>query len=79
MDKKSPKVANIEQAIRRYLLMHPQAIDTERGIREWWLRDVRPRPLSADVHEAIESLVAAGGLARRTLPDGQHGYALPEP
>ena len=78
MDEKPPKVANIEQAIRRYLLTHPHAVDTERGIREWWLRDIRPRSTAGDVQAAIANLVAAGELAERALPDGQRGYAKPK-
>jgi hypothetical protein len=76
MDTQPPAVADIEEAIRRYLAAHPQAVDTERGIREWWLRDARPRYRVADVHAAIERLVAAGELEQRALPDGQRAYAI---
>jgi hypothetical protein len=75
MDKEPPVVADIEQAIRRYLQAHPHAVDTERGICEWWLRDAHPRYLAGDVHTAIERLVAAGELAQLTLPDAQLAYA----
>lgn len=76
MDTQPPAVADIENAIRRYLRAHPHAVDTERGIREWWLRDARPRYRIVDVHVAIDCLVAAGELERRTLPDGQLAYAI---
>ncbi len=79
MDRKPPTVADIEQAIRAYLQTHPLAVDTERGIREWWLRDTHPRCASADVHAAVVRLVAAGAMAERTLPDGQSAYAIPTP
>lgn len=75
MDSQPPAVVDIEDAIRRYLHAHPHAVDTERGIREWWLRDGRPRYRIADVQTAIQRLVAAGELAERPLPDGQLAYA----
>lgn len=74
MDKEPPTVADIEAAIRHYLHAHPHALDTERGIREWWLLGTCPcRP--DDVHAAIEKLVASGAMAERSLPDGQRAYA----
>lgn len=74
MDKEPPTAADIEAAISHYLHAHPHAVDTERGIREWWLPDTGPcRP--SDVHAAIEHLVARGAMAERSLPDGQRAYA----
>lgn len=74
MDKEPPTVADIEAAISHYLHANPHAVDTERGIREWWLLGTCPcRP--DDVHAAIEHLVASGEMAERTLPDGQRAYA----
>lgn len=77
MDKQPPTVAEIERAIRRYLQAHPCAVDTERGICEWWLRDLHPRHLHCDVAAAISRLVDAGELAPLTLPDGQLAYQAP--
>ena len=76
MDTYPAATAEIENAIRTYLQAHPHAIDTERGIREWWLRDAGSPFRAADVHAAIERLVAAGELAARCLPDGQLAYAI---
>lgn len=74
MDKEPPTVADIEAAIIRYLHEHPHVVDTERGIREWWLPGSGPcRP--SDVHAAIELLVACGTMAERSLPDGQRAYS----
>ena len=75
MDTQPFAMADIENAIRSYLQAHPRAIDTERGIREWWLRDSRPPFRAADVQTAIERLVAAGAVAVHYLPDGQRAYA----
>jgi len=75
MDNQPPLVAEIEELLRRYLQAHPQANDTERGIREWWLRDAGRGYPAADVHTAILRLVASGELAKLVLPDGQCTYA----
>jgi hypothetical protein len=75
MDKQPSPAAEIEELLRRYLLAHPQANDTERGIREWWLRDAHRSYSPADVHAAIDRLVASGELAKLVLPDGQYSYA----
>lgn len=75
MDNQPPLVAEIEELLRRYLQAHPQANDSERGIREWWLRNTPRSYSAADVHEAIQRLVASGELAKLVLPDGQCTYA----
>jgi hypothetical protein len=75
MDERPPLVAEIEEIIRRYLQAHPQAVDTERGIREWWLRKARRIYAEGDVRAAVEDLVATGELVERRLPDGQSIYA----
>ena len=69
-----PAAADIKQAIRRYLVLHPQAVDTERGIREWWLGSHAGRPNADDVHAVLEHLVAAGEIVVLSLPDGQRAY-----
>jgi len=78
MDSPSPSVAEIEALLRRYLKAHPQALDTERGICEWWLGDASRGYSAADVRTAIERLVATGLLAKVALPDGQCTYASSE-
>ena len=71
----TPAVPDIEEAVRQYLLLHPHAVDTERGVREWWLRESCPHCAATDVHTAIENLVAKGELVECKLPDGQVAYA----
>ena len=68
-------VLEIEEHLRRYLQAHPQAIDNERGIYEWWLRGASRSYPVTDVRDAIERLVATGELIRLTLPDGGYTYA----
>lgn len=67
---------SIEHAILAYLQVHPKAVDTERGIREWWLRGHEPFADAAAVRAAIERLVGTGRLAALTLPDGHRAYTL---
>ena len=74
MDELPPQLAEIESILRRYLQSHPQAVDTERGIREWWLRDARSSYAARDVRAAIGRLVDAGELVERQLPDGECIY-----
>lgn len=78
MDQPTPTVPDIEQAVRDYLRRHPNAVDTERGIGEWWLQGMRQRCSAADVRLAISALVAGGVLVERRLPDGQLAYASPQ-
>lgn len=75
MDEPPLQLAEIESFLRRYLQSHPQAVDTERGIREWWLRDARSTYAARDVRTAIRRLVEAGELVERHLPDGECIYA----
>ena len=72
MDTRPRSVVEIAEAIRRYLEANPQAFDTARGIREWWLRDAKPL-FAEDVEQAIELLVGEGALVPLTLPEAQRG------
>jgi hypothetical protein len=74
MDPDPSAVANAERAIRGYLQTHPNAIDTERGIGEWWLAMLATPCSPAELHAAIHKLVAAGVLLPLTLPDGHRAY-----
>ena len=77
MNRNAPSLAQIEQLIRVYLQDHPHALDTERGIREWWLRDVHPPPSAKDVATAVANLVAAGELRAITLAGGRVAFGTP--
>ena len=74
-----PRVAEIEKVIRHYLLVYPHAVDTERGIREWWVHAASNGYNAGDVRAAIQRLVATGELAERLLPDGLYIYASAAP
>jgi hypothetical protein len=52
-----------------YIACHPDAADSNEGIRRWWLPgDIAA--CTANVEAALERLVQLGELARQRLPDG---------
>ena len=57
-------------AIVEYLRANRAASDTLRGIRDWWLRDVRTEPLDPELLEALEALADSGAVRRIENPDG---------
>lgn len=66
-DKATDRVAN---GILAYLQAQPWAVDTARGVREWWLRGLHPPPTAGEVESALERLARAGLVRRRVNPDG---------
>jgi hypothetical protein len=60
----------LAQTILAYVRAHPAASDSVRGIRDWWLREMRPPPDDARLLEALDALAAAGLLSRTRNPDG---------
>ena len=59
----------LAQIILGYLRAHPAALDSLRGIRDWWLRGVEPVPADGEVRDALEQLVRAGLVRRIENPD----------
>jgi len=74
MDEGSMPADKIEAIIRRYLQAHPQASDSEGGIHDWWLGESGRTYTRADVHAAIQGLVASGELVERRLSHGRSIY-----
>lgn len=65
----------LKGAIVGYLARHSSAADTVEGIRDWWLKDVVPKPTIDELQIALDALVADGKIRRTTLIDGTTLYA----
>jgi hypothetical protein len=52
----------VAEAIRHYLVEHPQAMDTLEGIAEWWLLRQEIRVAVQRVERALGQLTAQGYL-----------------
>lgn len=59
----------IVEALEAYLAHHPGAMDSPRGIREWWFRDTPLRPDPDTLRHALEMLAARGRMVCETLSD----------
>lgn len=64
-----PAIGPIVEILRTYVRLHPCAVDTPRGIREWWLADLPGPHDPALVDAAIARLAAEGLLEPVQLPD----------
>jgi hypothetical protein len=63
-DTPDAEVRAVAQAIRRYLIDHPQAADTAQGIQRWWLLpDFGELPLMT-VEAALAQLESEGVVRR---------------
>ena len=59
-------------SILRYLLDHPEAADTARGVREWWLAGLAAS--ERDVEKALQVLEARRWVRVKRMNDGQALY-----
>ena len=73
------RVRIVGEAIVRYLESHPDAADTARGIRQWWLSDVAVEIGRGDLCAALDALVREGKVRRETLPGGARVYSRASP
>lgn len=60
----------IASEILRYLERHPEAADTARGIRTWWLSRSGDVAEQGDVDRVLAELVAAGRIAQVSIDPG---------
>jgi len=72
------QVAKLQASILRYLVDHPHAADTVRGIARYWTGvaetpAVGQPPVEA-VQRALDALLAQGRIACSTLADGSQVY-----
>jgi hypothetical protein len=64
--------------ILRYLVMHPSAKDTVKGIEKWWLSGRAGRGGKLSTQEGLNSLVSKGWLIARSSPQSEIIYSLNE-
>lgn len=55
------------QQLLRYMVQHPEAMDTIEGIREWWLRGISQTVSDETLVMAIEQVESKGWLIRRDM------------
>ncbi len=65
-----PAVPILVEALRAYLVAHPHAADTLRGITDSWLPGIAPRPTSSQVARALAVLAREVRVENFILPDG---------
>lgn len=68
-------MAGVVRAILAYLRERPAAIDSARGIQEWWLAGHQPPAHALLVLRALERLERAGQVRRIVNPDGTALFA----
>lgn len=64
--------------ILRYLVLHPSAKDTVKGIEKWWLSGSASRGGKLPTEERLNSLVTKGWLIARSSPQSEIIYSLNE-
>ncbi len=69
------KTDAVKREIERYVLLHPDAVDTVAGIACSWLETAVPDRDARTVGLALQQLVARGALRVRVLPDGSEVYS----
>ena len=65
-------------AILRYVVAHPKAKDTIRGIEKWWLPKNTSREGKRKIKESLDLLVSKGWLIARPSPQSGTIYSLNE-
>ena len=68
-------VDELASEVLAYLRDHPEAGDTADGITQWWIHRQRLAVIRAAVQAALDRLVEAGHLVRRTTGSGQVFYS----
>jgi hypothetical protein len=62
--------------ILQYLMAHPEAKDTLRGILQWWLPGDFGAWEAGEVQEALDALVTRGWLTWRDLTPSHSLYGM---
>jgi hypothetical protein len=74
-DSEEARGTALAQAIVRYLTDHPDAADSLRGIRQWWLGARFLDVSDTQVRSTLEGLVQARRIGRTRLADGTEVYS----
>jgi len=64
--------AEIASAIMEYLNRHPQAMDTDAGILEWWLSSMDVRAALPSVRKVLDDLAGRGWLEKVGIGEQAH-------
>lgn len=69
------RIDAVAAAILEHLRGFPNARDTARGVRDWWLAPELDDASLAEVEQALRRLVAAGRVVAVRTPDGGSLFA----
>jgi len=59
---------DVERAILAHLRAQPGAVDTARGVRDWWLAHLHPPPSQELVLAVLQRLAQQGAVSRIANP-----------
>lgn len=68
-------IAEVAEAIKRYLNAHPNAADSVEGIARWWLARQRFEEAAEIVQQALEHLVVEGEVVKAVTGEGKVLYS----
>lgn len=71
----SQNIAALKGELLRYLIDHPNACDTEQGIRVWWVKGIIAAP--AELAKALAYLESEGAIVR-SMRDGKEVWHAPK-
>lgn len=74
MAKPDEAIRQVAAAIRRYLIAHPGAADSERGIADWWVPQAAVEASLEDVRAALDLLQREDIVETQMLADGRLIY-----
>jgi hypothetical protein len=75
-DQMKERKEELAEEILRYLIDHPNAQDTLKGIVTWWLSERRIKHRTALVEEVLDALVADGLIIAQEGSDSQILFKL---
>lgn len=67
---------SLSQQVLKYLVQHPEALDTREGIAEWWLLKQRICEAVGNLEAVLDDLVKQGFLLARQGEEGRVYYCL---